>query len=77
MGSVPSPDLAALLAIDKASDFAQFHAALASWRAPTQNFVYADDHGNIGAISAGYYPQVARRPALAADAGHGADDVAA
>lgn len=25
-----------------------------------QNFVYADSAGNIGAISAGYYPQVAR-----------------
>ncbi len=59
MGNVPSGDLAALLAINKASSFAQFRAALAGWRAPTQNFVYADAAGNIGAISAGYYPQVA------------------
>jgi penicillin amidase len=57
MGNVPSPDLQALLDIDQAASFAQFKAALASWYAPTQNFVYADSAGNIGAISAGYYPQ--------------------
>ncbi|HEY7433395.1 MAG TPA: penicillin acylase family protein [Streptosporangiaceae bacterium] len=56
MGNLPSPDVAVLLAINKAQNFTQFRAALASWRAPTQNFVYADDRGNIGAISAGYYP---------------------
>ena len=59
MGNVPSPDLQALLTVDQAASFTQFKAALASWYAPTQNFVYADSAGNIGAISAGYYPQVA------------------
>ena len=59
MGNVPSPDLQAMLTVDKSSDFAQFKAALAGWHAPSQNFVYADAAGNIGAISAGYYPQVA------------------
>src|SRR5215469_16738660 len=59
MGNVPSGDLGALLAVNQASSFAQFRAALAGWHAPTQNFVYADAAGNIGAISAGYYPQVA------------------
>jgi penicillin amidase len=59
MGNVPSGDLGALLAVNTASSFAQFRAALAGWHAPTQNFVYADSAGNIGAISAGYYPQVA------------------
>ncbi len=61
MGNVPSPDLAAILAVDTAASFSQFKAALASWHAPNQNFVYADADqktGNIGAISAGYYPQV-------------------
>jgi penicillin G amidase len=61
MGNVPSPDLAAMLAVDQAASFSQFKAALAGWYAPTQNFVYADTDprtGNIGAISAGYYPQV-------------------
>ncbi len=62
MGNVPSPDLAAILAVYHATDFTQFKAALAHWYAPSQNFVYADTDpptGNIGAVSAGYYPQVA------------------
>ena len=59
MGNVPSPDLQAMLTVNQSSDFAQFKAALAGWYAPSQNFVYADAAGNIGAISAGYYPQVA------------------
>jgi penicillin G amidase len=58
MGNVPSPDLAAMFSVYQASTFSQFRAALAGWRAPSQNFVYADAAGNIGAISAGYYPQV-------------------
>ena len=58
MGNVPSPDLAAMLGVNQAASFSQFKAALAGWYAPTQNFVYADAAGHIGAISAGYYPQV-------------------
>ena len=58
MGNVPSPDLAAIIAVNQAANFTQFKSALAGWYAPTQNFVYADAKGNIGAISAGYYPQV-------------------
>ena len=76
MGNIPSPDLAVLLAIGKAADFAQFRAALAAWRAPTQNFVYADGHGNIGAISAGYYPVVRHGDPWLPLPGTGADDVA-
>src|SRR5262249_1709978 len=76
MGNIPSPDVAALLAVDKAQDFAQFRAALAGWRAPTQNFVYADDHGNIGAISAGYYPIVRHGDPWRPLPGTGADDTA-
>jgi penicillin G amidase len=60
MGNVPSPDLQAMLTVNQAASFSQFKAALASWYAPTQNFVYADANGNIGAISAGYYPQVGK-----------------
>jgi penicillin G amidase len=59
MGNVPSDDIAALFGINEAADFAQFRAALTGWRAPTQNFVYADNAGNIGVIAPGYYPQVA------------------
>ena len=76
MGNIPSPDLAVLLAIGKAAGFAQFRAALAGWRAPTQSFVYADDHGNIGAISAGYYPVVRHGDPWLPLPGTGADDVA-
>ena len=76
MGNVPSPDLAVLLAINTAHDWAQFHAALADWRAPSQNFVYADDRGHIGAISAGYYPVVRRGQPWLPMPGTGADDVA-
>ena len=76
MGNVPSPDLAVLLAINTAHDWAQFHAALADCRAPTQNFVYADDRGHIGAISAGYYPVVRGGQPWLPMPGTGADDVA-
>jgi penicillin G amidase len=58
MGNVPSPDLAVMFNIYRATSFGQFKAALADWHAPSQNFLYADAAGNIGAISAGYYPQV-------------------
>ena len=69
MGNVPSDDLGALIGINQASDWTQFKTALAGWRAPTQNFTYADDDpvtgkaatgqtGNIGVYAAGYYPQV-------------------
>ena len=75
MGNVPSADLAALLGVTEAGNFSQFKAALAGWHAPAQNFVYADDHGNIGAISAGYYPQVARGDPWLPLPGTGADDV--
>ena len=76
MGNVPSADLAALLSMDEAGNFGQFKAALAAWHAPAQNFVYADDHGNIGAISAGYYPQVTGGDPWLPLTGTGADDVA-
>ena len=58
-GNVPSQDFQVLLGIDQASNFQEFRDALRDWYAPTHNFVYADDLGNIGLISAGYYPQVA------------------
>jgi penicillin G amidase len=75
MGNAPSPDLAALLGINQAGNFTQFKSALAGWHAPTQNFVYADDQGNIGEISAGYYPQVAHGDPWLPLSGTGADDI--
>ncbi len=76
MGNIPSPDLAVMMTVIKAHDFAQFRAALAGWRAPSQNFVYADGHGNIGAISAGYYPLVRRGDPWLPLPGTGAYDIA-
>jgi len=58
MGNAPSDDITALFAVNTASTYPQFKAALAGWHAPTQNFVYADTAGNIGVIAPGYYPQV-------------------
>ena len=75
MGNAPSPDVAVMGEISRAGDFKQFWAALAAWKAPTQNFVYADDAGNIGAISAGYYPQVAYGDPWLPLPGTGGDDV--
>jgi penicillin G amidase len=76
MGNIPSPDIAVMVGVTRARDFAQFRAALAAWRAPSQNFVYADDRGNIGAISAGYYPLVRHGDPWLPMPGTGADDVA-
>ena len=58
MGNAPSDDITALFAVNTASTYPQFKAALAGWHAPTQNFVYADTAGSIGVIAPGYYPQV-------------------
>jgi penicillin amidase len=58
MGNAPSDDVSAIYGVNTASTYSQFKAALAGWHAPTQNFVYADTAGNIGAITPGYYPQV-------------------
>jgi penicillin amidase len=76
MGNLPSPDLSVMLAVSQATDYAGFRAALANWRAPSQNFVYADDRGNIGAISAGYYPVVRHGDPWLPMPGTGANDVA-
>lgn len=57
-GALPSSDIDALYGVNRASTYQQFRDALRVWHAPTQNFVYADDQGNIGLISAGYFPLV-------------------
>ena len=45
-----------LLAMDTASDWTAFRAALGTWWAPTQNVVYADDQGHIGYQAVGFIP---------------------
>ena len=60
-GNIPSQDFSVLMGINRASSWTEFRDALRGWYSPTHNFVYADDQGNIGLISAGYYPQVPAR----------------
>ena len=45
-----------LLAMNQASNWTDFRAALSTWWAPTQNVVYADDQGHIGYQAVGYIP---------------------
>jgi penicillin G amidase len=46
----------ASLAIDRARNWDQFEQAVARWKVPSENLVYADDTGNIGEHSAGLAP---------------------
>jgi penicillin amidase len=46
----------ASLAIDRAENWDQFESAVARWKVPSENLVYADDAGNIGEHSAGLAP---------------------
>src|SRR5713226_3209673 len=74
-GNIPSQDLDVLMGIDQASTYQEFRDALRGWYSPTHNFVYADDKGNIGLISAGYYPQVAAGQPWLPMPGTGEDDI--
>ncbi len=46
----------ASLAIDRAQSWEQFESAVARWKVPSENLVYADTAGNIGEHSAGLAP---------------------
>jgi len=46
----------ASLAIDRAENWDQFESAVARWKVPSENLVYADTVGNIGEHSAGLAP---------------------
>jgi penicillin amidase len=46
----------ASLAIDRAQNWDQFETAVARWKVPSENLVYADVDGNIGEQSAGLAP---------------------
>ena len=46
-----------LYALNTASDWTSFRAALANWWEPTLNVIYADDQGHIGYQAAGFVPQ--------------------
>ncbi|MGA9718197.1 MAG: penicillin acylase family protein, partial [Acidobacteriaceae bacterium] len=44
-------------ALNTASDWQEFEAAMSQWWAPTLNVVYADDQGHIGYQAIGHIPQ--------------------
>ena len=52
----PDRTYEAILGINKAANFEEFKAALSLYRAPSQNFVYADIDGHIGYQLPGYVP---------------------
>ncbi len=45
-----------VLLLDQASDWDEFREALSYWDSPSQNFVYADEEGNIGYQAPGRIP---------------------
>jgi len=51
-------ELKAILLVNRAGTWAEFRDALAFWKVPAQNFVYADVGGNIGIRSNGWFPIV-------------------
>ncbi|MCH9845696.1 MAG: penicillin acylase family protein, partial [Alphaproteobacteria bacterium] len=51
-----SDELTALLETMRATNFTQFRHAMRNFAAPGQNFLYADDKGNIGQIVAAHIP---------------------
>src|SRR3981189_170563 len=46
----------ASLAIDRSRNWEQFESAVARWKVPSENLVYADTEGNIGEDSTGFAP---------------------
>ena len=60
----PGRLLSAVISVDRAKDWAGFHAALADWSVPGQNFVYADTAGNIGYQATGDWPVRAKGTGL-------------
>jgi penicillin amidase len=54
--NAPEHTVDAFLSVDQASDWASFHAALAEYGTPSQNFVFAADNGDIGYQMPGRIP---------------------
>jgi len=52
----PSDELTAMLGVDRAGSWTEFRAALAGFKAPEQNWIYADVDGNIGYQMSGAVP---------------------
>ncbi|MDI3299304.1 MAG: penicillin acylase family protein [Bacillota bacterium] len=74
-GDLFSDDFAALDGLMRARNAADVRGALRLWGSPTQNFAYATTQGDIGIVSAGYYPLVgAGQPWLPLDGADPAQD---
>ena len=54
--AAPDRTFDAVLALDRATDYDEFRAALSMYVAPSQHFVYADVDGHIGYQLPGYVP---------------------
>lgn len=55
-GFEPSGEVLTLLALARAETGADLETAVDEWDVPPQNFVWADDEGNIGYVANGFYP---------------------
>lgn len=60
LGDKVSLDFPAMLKVLRASTLGEFEQALQGWKAPAQNFAFADAQGQIGIIAAGEYLQFRR-----------------
>jgi len=49
-------EASAIISVSRASDYHEFMNAIRQWEIPPQNFIYADDRGNIAVTVAGKYP---------------------
>jgi penicillin amidase len=64
VGHQPSDELTAMLAVNRADDFAAFQAALRGFAVQGYSFTYADTTGRVGILRAGHVPA---RPGTPAD----------
>lgn len=62
VGHMPSDEITALLAINRARDAASFRAAAEGIAVPGQNLLYATASGRIGRLSAAWLPRRSRDP---------------
>lgn len=63
-GHRPGHNIRAILQLNQAQNWDDFSTALGNWSAPPQNFIFADDHGNIGYRLVGQIPKRAENLGL-------------
>ncbi len=56
IGHLPSDEFSAMLGVHRADDFDGFRSALSKFALSPQNFVYADDEGRVGLVTATHLP---------------------